>query len=94
MKLTGKNYMNVQRIMTKEQEEEFENGGNPFSNNPHLNRFNEDGFIAQDLLQHADLHELVVQGDKCIPHKVKYNDILCLGSVSYTHLTLPTKRIV
>jgi len=79
MKLTGKNYINVQRIMTKEQEEEFENGGNPFSNNPHLNRFNEDGFIAQDLLQHTDLHELVVQGDKCIPHKVKYNDILCLG---------------
>ena len=35
------------------------------------------------------IHELVAKGYRCIAP-----DLMGMGTVSYTHLTLPTKRIV
>ena len=63
------------------------------------NRFNHEPLRTRKLLMHSrEIHRLLgkiqEKGLTLIPLKLYFNDAGKVKAVSYTHLTLPTKRIV
>ena len=85
-----KKYKKYNTILTKEEEESFEAGGDPFKDKLNGNYANDSkykkptveyGFIAQEIEKIPGLQEIVTPGDKDTVYQLDYKCINTLGAV-------------